>query len=229
MTTTINIPAAVRARAGKGAARAARRAGDVPAVIYGDQKPPAAIAIGEKLLRKELGKAGFFTKLIDLQIDGGAQRVLCKDVQWHPVSDRPIHADFLRVNNDTIVHVEIPVHFLNEAKSPGLKRGGVLSVVMHAIEVYCKASEIPEHFDIDLDGLDIHDSVHLSKVKIPPNVRPLLADRDPTVATIAPPTVVVETQSQAAGTAAEGEAAKPGEAAKAGEPAKAEDAKKGKE
>jgi large subunit ribosomal protein L25 len=190
-----------RERAGKGAARAARRVGRVPGVIYGAKKAPALVSIDPKELHGELRRAGFFTNLYQVQVDGGAEQVLVRDVQLHPVSDRPVHVDFMRVDPNTRVTVQIPVVFENEAASPGLKRGGVLNVVRHEIEVRCLATQIPHQIRVDLTGLDIGDSVHISKVALPEGVRPTIA-RDFTVATVAAPTTMTAEVEAAAPTAA---------------------------
>lgn len=189
MSTAITLAASARARAGKGAARAARREGLVPAVIYGGKQPPVPMAVEERALRKQLSMPGFRTRLIDLTVDGTKHHVLCREVQFHPVTDRPIHADFLRVTDDTVVHVNVTVHFLNELASPGLKRGGVLNVVRHTVELFCKARAIPTHLEVDLTGRDINDSIHISAIALPEGVKPVIQDRDFTVATIIPPTV----------------------------------------
>ncbi len=179
-----------RERAGKGAARAARRAGRVPGVIYGSKKTPEAVSVDPSELATELGKPGFFTRLHDVQVNGATQKVLVRAVQFHPVSDRPIHVDFLRVEPDSRVTVAVPVIFENEAASPGIKRGGVLNVVRHSIEVVCAAARIPHEIRVDLTGLDIGDSVHFSAVGLPEGVRPAITARDFTVATVAAPTTM---------------------------------------
>ena len=174
-----------RERAGKGAARAARRAGLVPGVIYGAKKAPELVAIKPTELLPELRKTAFFTNLYDVKLDGGSARVLVRDVQYDPVSDRPVHVDFMRVEPNTKVRVDVPVVFENEAASPGIKRGGVLNIVRHQIELVCLATQIPHQIRVDLTGLDIGDSVHISAVKLPAGITPVIADRDFTVATIA--------------------------------------------
>jgi large subunit ribosomal protein L25 len=183
------IEAQLRDRAGKGVARAARRSGLVPAVIYGDKKEPVLINIDGELLARELHKPGFYTRLLDVKIGSDSHHVLPRDVQFHPVTEKPLHVDFLRVGADTQIRMNVPVVFENDAASPGLKRGGVLNVVRHEIEVLCSVANIPQNFRIDLTGLDIGDSVHISQVSLPPGVRPTIADRDFTIATVAAPTV----------------------------------------
>jgi large subunit ribosomal protein L25 len=220
MTDIIARAAEPRDRAGKGAARATRRLGRVPAVIYGDKKEPVLVSLEPRALLKEVRKPGFFAKLLDITVNGTTHRTLPRDVQLHPVSDLPIHADFMRVGPNTRITVDVPVHFINQDKAPGLKRGGLLNVVRHEIELLCSADNIPERLVIDLDGLDIGDSVHISAVKLPEGTRPTIGDRDFTVASIAAPTVVrEESQAAAAASATAGEAAAPEAAAAA--PAKA--------
>jgi len=203
MSDIVELPAIARDRAGKGPARAARRAGQVPGVIYGAKKDPSLISVEGRLLNKLLHQGGFFSTLFDVKVDGKAERALARDVQFDPVTDFPVHVDFLRVSAATSVHVEVSVHFLNEDKCPGIKEGGVLNVVRHEIELVCRADAIPAHIDIDLTGLEIGEGVHISMVKLPDGVHPAITDRDFTIATIAAPTVVRD--EAAAEQAAEGE------------------------
>ncbi len=186
------IAAERRERAGKGPARAARRAGRVPGIIYGAKKDPSMITLDPRVLDRELNTGGFMATIYDIQIDQDKERVLPRDVQFDPVTDRPIHVDLLRVSAATSVTVQVPVNFLNEEESPGLKRGGLLNVVRHEIEMSCRADAIPSAIEIDLTGLDIGDSIHISMVPLPDGVAPTITDRDFTVATIAAPTVVQE-------------------------------------
>lgn len=188
MADTVTFNAESRARVGKGAARAERRNGRVPAVIYGANKDPEAISIDPAQLRAARMQPGFFATLFEVEVEGNSQQVLCRDLQLHPVTDRPMHADFLRVTERTQINVEIPVSFENEEEAPGLKQGGVLNVVRHVVEVICRAGSIPNEITIDLTGLEIGDSVHISNVSLPDGVKPTI-DRDFTIATIAPPTV----------------------------------------
>jgi large subunit ribosomal protein L25 len=204
MSTIATLSARARDRAGKGSARAARREGLVPAVIYGDKKDPFTIVVTLRDLEKLL-KPGFFSHLIDIEVAGEKHRVLPRDLQQHPVSDRALHVDFLRVSATSELMVEVPVEFINDEASPGLRRGGVLNVVRHDVEVYCLADNIPEKITIDLTGLQIGDSVHISAVKLPDGVRPTIEDRDFTIATIAAPTLNIKDDGDDA--AGEGEAA----------------------
>jgi large subunit ribosomal protein L25 len=214
MAEISTIAAQRRERAGKGPARAARRAGRVPGIIYGSKKDPSMVTLDPRELDREIKTGAFLATIYDVQVDRDKERVLPRDVQFDPVTDRPIHVDFLRVSAASSVTVQVPVNFLNEEESPGLKRGGLLNVVRHEIEMICRADAIPSSIDIDLTGLDIGDSVHISMISLPDGVAPTIADRDFTVATIAAPTVVQEEEEEEAeegeeleeGVEAEGEA-----------------------
>ncbi len=219
MSDTIALPAEPRERVGKGAARAVRRAGRVPAVIYGDRKDPLTISLDPRDVDRELHRPGFFATLYDVEVGGKKHRVLPRDVQLDPVSDRTVHVDFLRVAQDTEVTVNVPVNFVNEEESPGLKRGGVLNIVRHEIEFSCRADAIPQQIELDLTGLEIGDSVHISMVKLPDGVTPTITDRDFTIATVAAPSAVKAeaAEEQAAAEGEEGEAPAGEEAAEEGE------------
>jgi len=187
MSEMLNLPAETRERAGKGASRALRREGRVPAVIYGNNEDPVAIHVEEKELARQLGTGHFFNSIVEIQLDGKSVRTLPKDVAFHPVSDRPLHADFLRISKDHKVHVEVPVVFENEAASPGLKRGAVLNIVRHELELVCDPERIPDEIHIDVTGLDVGDSIHISHVKLPEGSASAITDRDFTIATIVAP------------------------------------------
>jgi len=206
MSDTVTFDAESRALVGKGAARAARRNGRVPAVIYGANKDPEPITIDPAQLRAARMQPGFFATLFDVAVEGGNQKVLCRDLQLHPVTDQPMHADFLRVTDSTRINVEIPVVFENEDEAPGLKGGGVLNVVRHVVEVMCRAGAIPNDIVVDLTGLDIGDSVHIASITLPDGVKPTI-DRDFTIATIAAPTVAVVEDDEAEGEDEDGEGA----------------------
>ncbi|MEO5374748.1 MAG: 50S ribosomal protein L25/general stress protein Ctc [Alphaproteobacteria bacterium] len=187
MSEIAKIAATTRDRAGKGAARATRRAGLIPGVIYGDKKPPVMIAIEPRALAIELNKPGFYTRMFDIESASGVERALCRDLQFHPVTDKVLHADFLRISASSTVHVAVPIHVENELQSPGLKRGGVLNLVEHTIELVGRPDAIPSHISIDLTGKDIGDSVHIADVVLPEGVKLLHADRDFTLITIVAP------------------------------------------
>lgn len=205
MADVHKLSAEPKERAGKGAARATRRAGRIPAVIYGASADPVMISLDSQELKREIDTGGFYATLFDIGVNGETERVLPRDLQLHPVTDRPLHVDFLRVSADTEVTVEIPVVFTNDEEVPGIKRGGLLNVVRYSLEVICKANAIPQEFEIDLGALnlDIGDGVHASNVTLPPGVRFTITDRDFTIATIAAPTLVQEEEEAAEG--AEGE------------------------
>ena len=187
MTETHTLTAEPRQRAGKGTARQTRRAGRIPAVIYGNKQTPVMISLDLNEFSKILKKPGFFTHLFDVTVAGTAHRVLPRDVQFHPVTDVPEHVDFLRVSAETKITVHVPVRFVGQDKSPGLKRGGTLNVVLHEIELHCDASHIPEHIDISLEGLDLGASVHLNTVALPAGTTVAHGSHDVTVVTIATP------------------------------------------
>lgn len=185
--TTSVLTAEARERVGKGSARELRRNGKVPAVIYGDKQTPLSIALSYKDVYYKIHGGGFMTTIATINVDGKKIQVLPKDYQLDPVRDFPMHVDFLRVGKDTIVTVEIPVHFINEEKSVGIRRGGVLNIVRHEIEAHVPATSIPDFIEIDLAGTDLGDSIHISAVKLPEGVKPTITDRDFTIATIAAP------------------------------------------
>ena len=179
------LKAEAREGVGKGSARLVRRNGKIPAVIYGDKQPPLPITVDYKELYYKIHGGGFMTTIATIDVDGKKVQVLPKDYQMDPVRDVPLHVDFLRVGKDTIVTVNVPVHFVNEEKSPGIKRGGVLNVVRHEVEFTVPANAIPEFITVDLAGLEIGASVHISHIKLPEGVKPVIQDRDFTVATVA--------------------------------------------
>jgi large subunit ribosomal protein L25 len=214
MADVQSLPARARDRAGKGAARSTRRAGLVPGVIYGNNESALLIAMEPRHLEPQVKKGGFFTRVFDLDIDGKQHRVLPRDVQFHPVTDRAEHVDFLRVSATTRVTVAVPVHFTNEGSAPGIKKGGVLNIVRHTIELVSRADAIPASITIDLSGREIGDSIHINDISLPEGVKPVIRERDFTVATIASPTVQHE-EAPAAGAAAAAAAPAAGAAAPA--------------
>ncbi len=179
-----------RTNTGRGGARATRRAGRVPGVIYGGEQAALAISLDAREFDMARGRPGFFATLFDLDLGKEKHRVLCREVQLHPVKDRPIHADFLRVSAATRINVEVPVNFVNEEICPALKKGGVLNVVRHEIELSCRVDAIPSAIVIDLSGHEIGDSIHISEIGLPEGVQPTISDRDFTIATLAAPTVM---------------------------------------
>lgn len=190
MSEQLTLSAETRDRAGKGASRALRRESRIPAVIYGGNQDPLSIHIEEKLLVKQLMTGHFMNSVIMIDVGGKEHRTLAKDVSFHPVSGRPEHVDFMRVAKDAKVHVNVPVVFINEEKSPGLKRGGVLNVVRHDLEMVCDADKIPDDITVDVTGFDVGESIHISAVKLPKGVTPAITDRDFTIATIAAPSAL---------------------------------------
>lgn len=220
-TNRIQLSAEKRERAGKGVARALRREDKIPAVIYGDRKDPVGIALPIKEITLEYRKGHLFTSLTDIDVGGEKHLVLARDVQLHPVTDRIEHADFLRVTPKTRIAVEVPLSFINEEKSPGLKEGGVLNIVRHEVEFFCVATDIPESIEVDLEGYEIGDAIKISAIKLPQGVKPTIDDRDFTLATIAAPRALVEEAAVVAAEGAEGAAtpaagAAPAAAAKGG-------------
>jgi large subunit ribosomal protein L25 len=213
----IELKASVRERGGKGAARQARREGKVPGVIYGDGQPPETITLDYHELWKQVLKGHFTSTVFELVVDGKKNRVIPRDVQVDPVKDLPIHVDFLRIGKDGLIRVEVPVRFVNEGLSPGLKRGGVLNIVRHDIQVTCPYDKIPPFFEVDLAGLEIGRSIHISAIKLPDGVEPTIKGRDFTIATIAGAVKQEEEVGPAAGAATPegGEAAAPAAGAEA--------------
>jgi large subunit ribosomal protein L25 len=181
------LKAELRERVGKGSSRELRRNGRIPAVIYGDKQEPLSISLPNKEVTLKIHAGGFMTTVATIDVDGKKISVLPKDYQLDPVRDFTMHVDFLRVGAGTEVNVEVPVHFVNEAKSPGIKVGGVLNIVRHEVELHCPADAIPEFLTVDLTGAKIGDSLHISHVKLPAGARPVIGDRDFTIATIVAP------------------------------------------
>ncbi|MEO1206299.1 MAG: 50S ribosomal protein L25/general stress protein Ctc [Pseudomonadota bacterium] len=183
-SSTVELTATARPRVGKGAARQTRREGKLPAVIYGNNKEPEAIALNANEVWKQYLKGGFTSTVFKIQIDGTDRMVVARDMQLHPVRDTPLHVDFMRISDDGRIRVKVPVRFINEASSPGMKRGGALNIVRHDIEVWCPYDKIPPAFTIDLATATIGTSIHVSELDIPDDVSPTIQDRDFTVATI---------------------------------------------
>lgn len=204
MADTIVIQAEARDRAGKGAAREARRAGKIPGVIYGDGKPPVLISIDRHSMRRLLLDPHLQTHLLDVMVAGEKHHVLTRDVQLDPISDQAVHLDFMRVSERSRVTLMVPVEFVNQALSPGLKIGGVLNVVRHEVELVCRADSIPDYLTADLSGLEIGDSIRIRAIELPEGARPSVTDRDFVICTIAAPSAVrAEAQEAAAAAAAQ--------------------------
>ena len=218
MANVIEIKASARPRSGKGAARTARREGRVPAVIYGAKSEPVGITLDYNEVFKTINRGRFLATIFDIDIEGKKTRVIPREFQLDPVKDTPVHVDFLRVTPESRIRVRVPARFINEAASPGLKRGGILNIVRREIEVYCPPDTIPEVFEFDLTGLEIGRSLHISAIEMPKGVRPTIGDRDFTVATIAG-ALAKEEETPAPGAAAPG--ATPAGDAKAAAPAAA--------
>jgi len=214
-----SVTAEARDRAGKGAARESRRNGRVPAVIYGDKKEPTLISLDPKEIDKLIHKKTFYATLLDVDLKGTKHRVLPRDVQFDPVTDRTLHVDFQRIGKDTKVHVNVPVVVRNEAASPGIKRGGVLNIVRHEIEFICAPDAIPQAIEVDLTGLEIGGSIHIHAVKLPENAQLAVRERDFTVVSIGAPTGLKAEQQEAAEKAAAAAAAPAAAAPAAGAPA----------
>ena len=205
MSDVLTLSAETRERAGKGASRAMRREGRVPAVVYGNKQEALAISLEEKALVKAMSNGHFMNSVVMIDGVGQVVRTLPKDVQFHPVTDRPLHVDFLRIGEHTTVHVNVPVVFTGEEASPGIKRGGVLNIVTHELELVCDAAEIPEQIEIALDGLDVGATIHINDVKLPAGATVAHAETDFTVATIVAPSALKSSEGDDA-EAAEGEA-----------------------
>ncbi|MEM6476750.1 MAG: 50S ribosomal protein L25/general stress protein Ctc [Pseudomonadota bacterium] len=196
MSDALTLPAVARERAGKGASRALRREGRVPAVIYGGKEEPTAIHIEAKELVRQLNTGHFMNSIVQVEVDGKEVRTIPKDVALHPVTDRPIHVDFLRLSKDAKIEVQIPVVFINEEASPGLKKGGVLNVVRHELDLICRSDNIPDEITIDVAGKEVGDSVHISEVTLPDGAESAITDRDFTIATLVAPSALKRDTSE---------------------------------
>jgi large subunit ribosomal protein L25 len=223
MATATKLTAAMRTRAGKGMARETRRQDRVPCVIYGGKQAPAMISIPLRDIEKYALSSTFVTRVFDIDIDGAAHKVLPRDVQVHPITDKPIHIDFLRIDQNSIVTVAVPFQFINVETAPGIKRGGVLNIVHHEIELKCRPDQIPSHITIDLKGAEIGTSIHLSEIALPEGVTAATHEKDYTIATVAAPSAMrgkeEEDTKAAAATPEAGAAPAAGAAAGAAAPA----------
>ena len=206
MSDALTLPAETRERAGKGASRALRREGRVPAVIYGGKEEPVMVHIEEKELVRQLMTGHFMNSIVEIELDGKKMRTLPKDVALDPVKDRPIHADFLRMVKGGKIEVQVPVVFANEEASPGLKKGGVLNVVRHELELICDNDRIPSEIVVDVTGKDVGDAIHISEVTLPEGSESAITDRDFTIATLVAPSALKRAEGEAGDDdAAEGE------------------------
>jgi len=212
MPEMISLSAEPRPQAGKGAARATRRAGRVPAIVYGGGDEPALISLEPRELSRCLARPGFFNHLVEISVDGATHRTLPREVQYHPVTDAPLHVDFQRVGAGAQVHVTVPVVFVDQERSPGLRRGGILNVVRHGVEMLCSVDNIPERLVVSLAGVDIGDSIHIGAVEMPEGARPVIHERDFTIASIAASSAAREEAAAAASTAAVAPTEEPTEA-----------------
>ncbi len=208
---SIVLDVEVRNETGTGHAREARRNGMVPGVIYGGDEAAVSISAKFNEVLRAINSGQFLQSMIEISHDGKKQKVLTKDVQFHPVNDQPVHMDLFRVTNKTVIEVEVSVNFVGEDVAPGLKEGGILNVVRHAIEVKCPAGSIPDQIDVDISGMEIGDSIHISEVTLPKDVKPAISDRDFTIAT------VLASRASKLDDEAEGEEGAEGEATEAGD------------
>lgn len=198
MSDALTLPAETRERAGKGASRALRREGRVPAVIYGGKEAPTTIHLEEKELVKQLGTGHFMNSIVEIKLGSEIIRTLPKDVSLHPVTDRPEHVDFLRMTKGGKIGVSVPVVFINEDASPGLKKGGVLNVVRHELELVCENDKIPGEIEIDVTGKEVGNSVHISELTLPEGSESAITDRDFTIATLVAPSALKKSEDEAA-------------------------------
>jgi large subunit ribosomal protein L25 len=202
-----------REKTGTGGARATRNGGLIPGVLYGGKRGAIAIEINAKDVEMAIRSGKFLSHMVELNHQGEKQPVIPRAVQFHPVTDKPIHIDLYRVEENAEIAIDVVVHFKNHADSPGIKRGGALNIVRHTVKLKCKADKIPEEIVVDLTGLDIGDSIHISQIKLPEGARPVIRDRDFTIATVVGRKAEEETTTTTAAAPVEGEAPAEGEAA----------------
>ena len=207
MSEALKLPAELRERAGKGASRELRRNGRIPAVIYGGKEDATPIHVEEKLLMKQLMTGHFTNSIVMVEIDGKPTRTIPKDVALHPVSDRPLHVDFLRLSKGAKIEVNIPVVFINEEESPGLRKGGVLNVVRHELELICEVDKIPGEIQIDVTGTEVGDAIHISSIVLPEGSVSAITDRDYTIVTLVAPSALKSSEPDDGGEAEGAEAA----------------------
>lgn len=203
MITVSQLNAELRTDTGKGASRALRRSGRVPAVLYGGNDIPVHFSLDPTQLDKALHTKGFLSRIFEFPLNGKKEKALAREVQFHPVTDRPLHVDFLRVSKDAKITVSVPLNFINELESPGIKRGGVLNIILHSLDVSSDIDHIPSSIDIDLTGLEIHDSIHLKDLKLPKGAVAAHPERDTDIANIVAPTVMKKVAGEEAEEATE--------------------------
>ena len=223
MSDALTLPAEARERAGKGASRALRRDGRIPAVIYGGKEEPTTIHVEEKELVRQLMTGHFMNSIVEIEVGGDKVRTLPKDVALHPVTDRPTHVDFLRLAKGGKIEVSVPVVFINEEESPGLKKGGVLNVVRHELELVCENDKIPSEIAIDVTGKEVGDSLHISELTLPEGSESAITDRDFTIATLVAPSALKKSEEEAADAEGEEEEGAEGEATEDGGDAASEE------
>ena len=197
MTAVGTLRVEPRNNSGRGASRALRNENKIPGILYGGNKENVLVTVDPRDVMKGLHHAGFYSTIFELNLNGKVEKALVRDVQFHPVTDNPIHIDFWRVSKDSKIHLSIPVVFINENKCPGIKRGGVLNIVLHTLDVTCLAENIPEQITVDLEGLEFGASVHTASIALPKGVVVTHPERDNTLATIVPPTVQTDGSSAA--------------------------------
>ena len=218
MATVNELKATARPKSGKGAARAERRAGRIPGVIYGNNQPPVTISVDDKELRQRILAGRFLTTLYDIELEGKKHRVIPRDFHLDPVRDFPLHVDFMRLGEGATIRIHVPLHVVNSETAPGIKRGGTVNIVTHALDVECSVDNIPQYIEADASSLEIGHSLHLSDVKLPAGVKSLTRS-DATLVTIVPPSGYAEEQKAAAAAAAAGTTAVPAAGAAAAAPA----------
>lgn len=221
----VNLDIVSRDKTGKSNCKQLRNMGKIPAVIYGDKKEPTYIAIDYPKIIKELSRTGFFSTIFSLKLNKKKIKVLPKEIQTDPLNDKPIHIDFLRVNDESKINISVPIIFINEDKSPGLKSGCVLNAVRREIDLICKINSIPEKLEADLTNLELGSVIHMSDIKLQENVIPQISDRDFTIATIAAPTVMPVEEEKLE---TEGEEGEEGEGAEGAEGAETKEGEEGK-
>lgn len=199
MSTVEAFKVQVRTQTGGGASRSLRRSGMIPGILYGGDKENVPLMVDPRDVEKGLRHSSFYSKIFELDVNGEKERTLARAVQLHPVTDRPLHIDFWRVGKNTKIHVSVPLHFLNENKCPGIKQGGLLNIVLHALEVTCSADNIPEHLTIDLSDMEMGATIHADILQLPEGVSITHPDRDYTLATIVAPKLAQEGSTGASG------------------------------